>query len=796
MDDKLPKLSVVGIGASAGGIEALQAFFEAVPPDLGLAFVVIVHLSPQHESELAPILQRRTKMPVCEVKDDQQLELAPNSVYVISPDRKLEISDTAIGASPFVEPRGQRTAIDVFFRSLAASHGDGFAVILSGGGSDGALGAKAVKEAGGVVLVQDPREAAHEGMPRAAIAAALADVVLPVRELARRLGKIARDKHRILAAIRPALAEWSLDAADEAMLQRIFELIRARTGHDFARYKRTTVLRRLARRMQLNHQVSMADYLRYLQDNPEEVPALFDDLLITVTTFFRDPEAWEALRVQVIVPLVERADASTELRAWVPGCATGEEAYSLAMLFREELSRRGVHPDLTVFASDVDDGALATGREGRYPAAITADVSPARLERFFRPEDDHYRVTSDLRDSMVFATHSALRDPPFSRLHLISCRNLLIYLNRELQQQLQGVFRYACRDDGYLFLGVSESADPEFFEPVDKHNRIFRARPTARLRLPQVPLTPLLPDALEHERDGRRAAERPLAEVQLQALEVLAPPSVLVDEDRNAVHLSPSVGRYLNPRGGRPTHVVTELVRAELAEELRVGLNCAFEQHERYLSPFMPVRFNDTLRLVAVLVQPVEVKAGEGPRALVILLEGGDAVQAETQGAERGASSELVASLREELRRAEQRLHAMRQDHSTAFEDLRAANEELQSLNEEYRSTTEELETSKEELQSVNEELQTVNHELKVKLEEVSRAHNDLENFMAATDIAMLFLDRQRCIKRYTPRMAEIINIKKHDRGRPIGDLTHNLDYDELEEDARRVLHDLVPLER
>jgi two-component system CheB/CheR fusion protein len=795
MDDTPPKLSVVGIGASAGGIEALQAFFEALAPDLGLAYVVVVHLSPHHESELAQILQRRTKMPVREVKDSEQLHLEPNAVYVISPDRKLEISDTCIGASPFEEPRGQRAAIDVFFRSLAASHSDSFAMILSGGGSDGALGARAVKEAGGVVLVQDPREAAHEGMPRAVIAAEVADLVLPVRELAARLAEIVRDKHRIIAAIRPALAEQALDDGDEAMLQRIFELIRARTGHDFARYKRATVLRRLARRMPINHRVSVAEYLHYLKDNPEEVPALFDDLLITVTTFFRDPDAWEALRTQVIAPLVARADSSTGLRAWVPGCATGEEAYSLAMLFREEIGHRGVHIDLTIFASDVDDGALATGRKGRYPAAIGADVSAPRLERFFRAEDDHYQVTSELRDCVVFATHSALRDPPFSRLHLISCRNLLIYLDRELQLQLQGVFRYACRDDGYLFLGISESADAELFEPLDKHNRIFRVRPASHLRLPQVPLTSLVPEAAERERDGRRVPGRPLVELHLHALEALAPPSVLVDEARNAAHLSPSVGRYLNPRGGRPTHAVADLVRPELAEELRAGLNCAFEQHERYLSPFLPVHFNGSPRLVALLVQPAGPRGGESEHALVMFLEG-DLALAERPDGEQEAGSQLVANLREELRCAEQRLQAMRQDHATAFEDLRAANEELQSLNEEYRSTTEELETSKEELQSVNEELQTVNHELTVKLEEVSRAHNDLENFMAATDIAMLFLDRQLGIKRYTPRVAEIVNIKPHDHGRPIRDLTHNLDYDELEQDARRVLHDLAPVER
>ncbi len=793
MDETEGKVGIVGIGASAGGIEALQALFAALPPDLGLAYVVVVHISPHYESELAEILGRKTDMPVIEVNDDQSFNLEADHVYVISPARKLEINDTFIGASPFDEPRGQRSAIDVFFRSLAASHGDGFAIILSGGGSDGVLGANAVKQAGGVVLVQDPAEAAHAGMPGAVIAAGIADVVAPVEELAHRLVELARTKRRIQPLLRPA-PERPLDDGDEAPLRRIFELVRARTGHDFSRYKRTTIMRRLARRMQLNHRLSLPDYLSYLQGDPEEVRALFDDLLITVTSFFRDPEAWEALRLQVIAPLVAQADATEPIRVWVPACATGEEAYSLAMLFREEIGRRGVHVDLIIFASDVDENALAQGREGVYPAAIAADVPEARLKRYFRGEGDQYRVTSEIRDCIVFATHNALRDPPFSQIHLVSCRNLLIYLNRELQHHLQGVFRYACRDDGYLFLGISESVDPERFDAVDKQHRIFRARAGTQRRLPQVPPAPHVPEQLGRERAAERS-HRPVADFHLAALEGMAPPSVLVDGKWNTAHLSPSAGRYLNPRGGRPSYSVMDLVRPELADELRAALTHVFDESTHYLSPFVPVQFNGTPRLVALLAQPAAADEAGNGTALVMFLEGGEA-PAVDQPKPTGAGDQEVTHLRDELRRVEQRLQRMRQDHLTAFEDLRAANEELQSLNEEYRSTTEELETSKEELQSVNEELQTVNHELKVKLEEVSQANNDLENFMAATDIAMLFLDRELCIKRYTPRLADLFNIKDHDYGRPIGDLTHHLDYDQLEDDARRVLTDLAPQER
>ncbi|MBV9723635.1 MAG: hypothetical protein JO299_00535, partial [Gammaproteobacteria bacterium] len=483
---RAPRVSVVGIGASAGGIEALCEFFETVSPTLGLAYVVIVHLAPDHNSELAAIIGRRTKMPVEEV-GDAKLKLEPNHVYVVSPDRKLEISETSIGAVPFDEPRGRRTAIDTFFRSLAESHGDGFAIVLSGGGSDGALGARAVKEAGGLVLVQDPHEAAHEGMPRSVIAAEVADLVLPVHEMATRLGDLLRQKEKLATLMPPQSEDASIGQDDELMLKRIFDLVRVRTNHDFSRYKRATILRRLARRMQLQHRSSLEQYLTFLKDHPEEVQALFDDMLISVTSFFRDPLSWEALRVQVIAPLVERAQPGQPIRAWVPGCATGEEAYTLAILFREEIARRDLPVEFVIFGSDVDQGALATAREGIYPGAIAADVSEARLARYFRAESDHYRISTEIRDAVVFAAHSVLRDPPFSKLHLISCRNLLIYLDRELQQQLQNVFRYGLRDDGYLFIGGSETADAELFEPIDKQHRLFRARHRAlgpAMRLP------------------------------------------------------------------------------------------------------------------------------------------------------------------------------------------------------------------------------------------------------------------------------------------------------------------------
>src|SRR5262245_3800070 len=617
-------ITVVGIGASAGGIDALRTFFAAVPPDLGHAYVVVVHLAPDYESELASILGRSTKMSVVEVRDSQEFELKPNCVYVIAPDRKLVTTAKTIAAAAFGDVRERRAAIDVFFRSLAENHGDGFAIVLSGGGSDGALGARAVKEAGGLVLVQDPQEAAHEAMPRAVIAAEVADVIAPVAELAKRLVDLTRQRQMLAPLIREP--REGIGETDEVMLRRIFELVRARTGHDFARNKRPTILRRLARRMQLNHRVGFEQYLALLREKPDEVQALFDDLLISVTNFFRDPASWEALRVQVVVPLVERARSDESIRVWVPGCATGEEAYTLAILFREEISRRDFACDLVIFGSDVDQSSLATAREGVYPAAIAADISETRLARYFRAEGEHYRVTNEVRDSVVFAVHSVLRDPPFSKLHLISCRNLLIYLDRELQAQLQNVFRYGLRDDGYLFIGVSETADAELFEPLDKQHRIYRSRMRAAgppVRLPQLPVVPAMPATIERARERGARLRRAGAEVHLELLEELAPPSVLIDEQWNIEHLSDSAGRFLQPRGGAPTQTTTDLVRPELVDELRAAMHHAFELRESCLSTFVPVQFNGTPKLVGVLVQPRRPVDGREPQVLVTFLEAG-----------------------------------------------------------------------------------------------------------------------------------------------------------------------------
>ncbi len=550
--------------------------------------------------------------------------------------------------------------------------------------------------------------------------------------------------------------------------------------------------------MQVQRKETLGDYMAFLRQNAEEVHALFADFLISVTTFFRDPSAWDALAKGVIPLLFEDGASNARIRAWIPGCATGEEAYSVAMLVLEEAHRRDVWPEVQIFASDLDEGALATAREGRYPQTIAADVSDERLQHFFRQEGTQYAVSKELRDCVLFTTHSLLRDPPFSRLDLISCRNLLIYLDHEIQQQAYGIFRYALRPDRYLFLGASETAEGKYFCLIDKTHHLYQARQLTGEETPHLPellsAGPLAQIGAATRLPSAHAPDVSTGTVHRLMLEALAPPSMVVNEQRQAVHLSESAGRFLQPSGGPLTRDATQLVRLELRADLCGALFRAFDRGESSLSGFIPVRFDGDPQRVALLVRP-QVRDGKERLALVIFIEGGpDAGRVATSADHTDA--EVVQHLERQLRETEDRLATTRQEFEAGNEELRAANEELQSINEEYRSTAEELETSKEELQSINEELETVNAELKTKLEEILHAHGDLENLMAATEIGTLFLDRELRIARFTPPIAKLINITDTDRGRPITDFTHGLDYVGLATDARHVLKTLAPLER
>lgn len=784
---------ICAIGASAGGVVGLKTFFREIGDDLGLAYVVIMHLTPDHPSLLNEILTTCTKMPVCQVQDSPRLE--PNRVYVIPPDRELVIEGDDVLARPFTEARGRRAPIDLFFRSVAAARSDGIAVVLSGAGSDGAAGVRAIKEAGGIVYIQDPAEAEHPIMPNSAIATGVADVVAPIPELVRQITKMIQSK----AAVQTLFE----NNANKEHLRTILNTLRARTGHDFSSYKQATVLRRVSRRMQMTQRIGMEQYIDFLRESPEEAKRLFSDLLISVTTFFRDPGAFRILADEAIRPLFDDPDEGG-LRVWVAGCATGEEAYSLAILLLEEAARRHVIVPIQIFATDLDEGALATAREGRYPSSIELDVSEERLRRFFIKEGSCYHIRKEVRDIVLFAAHSVLKDPPFMRLQLITCRNLMIYLERNLQRQIFSLFHYGLYPNGVLFLGSAETVDamPDLFTPISREARLYRARPEERRRLP------LLPQVRTEEGAFVTSGHQPAmpagrrddgsTRAHVAALEQFAPPSVLVDREYRAVHLSPSSGRFLLPSGGPFTADVLALVRPELRGDLIVALQHAFERGAPSLTPPAAVAFDGQHHKVMMAVGPVSPQEGAGvQRSLVLFLDGGVVESPEEPiNGEMADQSGDLRRLREQLRVLEERLRVSRTEHEMSMQDLRAANEELQSLNEEYRSTSEELETSKEELQSMNEELQTVNAELKSKLESVSSAHSDLRNLVAATEIGTLFLDPELGIRMFTPRVADLFNITDADIGRTITDFTHRLAYDRLKPDAEQVMRELIPLEK
>jgi two-component system CheB/CheR fusion protein len=786
--DSQPAVQVVGIGASAGGVTALQNFFEALPDRVGAAFVVIMHLDPDARSEMVAILATHTAMPVRQVEGSIRLEI--DNVYVIAPNSQLVIANQMISAFAFDRPRGQRAPIDLFFRSLADQANDAFAIILTGAGADGTIGVTAIKEAGGIVLVQDPREAEYNSMPKSAIATEVADFVLPIHDLAEKLVALVQKRGDVTSG---------LDQAQEEDLKRILSQVQSRTGHDFSQYKRATILRRIARRMQLTLQKTSAGYLSLMKDNAGEAEALFGDFLISVTTFFRDPDSFAALARTIIPQLFDSKDSTSSIRVWVPGVATGEEAYTIGILLLEEAGRRKVAPEIQIFGSDLDAAALIFARQGRFPASITNDFTQERLDRFFWREGDHYRVRRELRDLVLFANHSLLKDPPFSRLDLISCRNLLIYMDRDLQHQILTTLHYALNPSGFLFLGSSENADQpnDLFRALDRDARIFQSVTGGERRLNLPPLIcPRL--AAVHPSPPNQRSLGPNgvdAAVHRQMLEQVAPPSILVDDAHRAVHLSESAGRFLQPSGGSVSTDVVDLVREELRFDLRSALHRAFDHEQATLSVAHVLPVDGQPRRVYLQVKPVSRDGYAAPLALVMFVEGETVDQIPELVADEGLN-ETMQQLQHELQLTQTRLRTMREEAETGNEELRAANEELQSINEEYRSTSEELETSKEELQSINEELQTVNGELKLKLHSVSRAHSDLQNLMAATDFGILFLDPLLRIKRFTPRLVDIFNVTESDEGRPITDFTHSLNFDDMADLARKVIKDLIPVER
>jgi two-component system CheB/CheR fusion protein len=815
---------VVGLGGSAGAIEALQAFFTEMGTSNSLAFVVVLHLDPEHESALHTLLQRVTTMKVVQVRETQKVE--PGTVYVIPPGKSIRALDGHITLGEPGADRSRHVAVDVFFRTLADTHGaHAAAVVLSGGEGDGAIGVKRIKERGGLTIAQDPQEALHGGMPRAAIATGMVDWVLPVREMAGRLQEYFQLEKLLRLppedGPRPAQERRPADGMDEAALRDVLTFLRTRTGRDFSCYKRATILRRIGRRMQVNGIDNLSGYLDCLRTRPGEAGALLQDLLITVTHFFRDPDCFAALE-QYIPALFEGKSPHDTVRVWVVACATGEEAYSIAMLLSEYARTLDAPPLVQVFATDLDEEAIQAAREGIYPATIEADVGEDRLDRFFIKEHSGWRVRRELREMVLFAMHDALKDSPFSRLDLVSCRNLLIYLNREAQRRVFETFHFALLPQGKLFLGSSESVEDgsALFTLLDKKHRVYAQRSAPRIGLP-VPSGPgslaLALEAQAASRDGPviagRAFEnaqaarnpRPMdqrgaswAQLHLRLLERLGPPSVLVDSEYDIVHMSPSAGRLLQHGGGEPSRNLLRVVHESLRIELRAALYQAGQSRSVVEIPPVALVLEGKPQHVAMRVAPAN-DVGSG--LFLVVLEpvtpakDGDAA-AEALPAQRADADPVARHLDRELQRLKSHLRDTVEQYETSTEELKASNEELQAMNEELRSATEELETSREELQSINEELTTVNHELKSKVEELGHANSDMHNLMDATAIATVFLDRELRITRYTPSAVALFNLIPTDVGRPLTDLTTQLAYPDLGADARRVLERLMPVER
>ncbi len=785
---------VIGIGTSAGGLEALEQFLRPVPPACGCAFVIVQHLDPNHKGMLAELLQRVTAMPVVQITD--RTRITPNSVYVIPPNRDLSILHGVLHLLAKSKGPGLHLPIDSFLRSLAADQRErSLGVILSGMGSDGTLGLRAIKEQGGAVFVQAPASAKFDSMPRSAIAAGLADVVAPAEELAGSI--LAYLQHTPLLVARPDL---ELADAGPGDLGKVILLLRARTGHDFTHYKKNTLYRRIERRMGLHQLSKISDYIRYLRENVQEADLLFKELLIGVTSFFRDPAVWEQLKAEAIPAVLAAHPEGGVLRAWVTACSTGEEAYTLAITFREALKK--VKPAasfaLQIFATDLDKDAVDIARCGVYPLNIAADVSAARLRQYFVPDEHGYRVSKEIRGMVTFAPQNLVMDPPFTRLDVVTCRNLLIYLEAGLQQRILPLFHYSLNPGGILMLGSSETVGlaNDLFTALPGKTRLYRrqeATPRSdRYELPSALVRPAMAAPLP----TLQPSSVPNLQTQMEALllQSLAPVAVLATSMGDIVYISGKPGRYLEPATGKANLNLFAMARDGLRGELGEAFAKAVRQNAVIERKNVPVAAGKSAYAVDLVIQPLADPIALRGMVLVVFTDAVTPPAGLVPGKTKQTTVQTtrVAELTHDLRHAREEMQLVREDMQASQEELKSANEELQSTNEELQSTNEELTTSKEEMQSMNEELQTVNHELQAKLDELSLASDDMKNLLNSTDIATLFLDEKLQVRRFTTQTTGIIKLIPGDIGRPITDLVSALDYPDLAEDAREVQRSLI----
>lgn len=802
---------VVGIGASAGGIKALGQFFSHVPPRTPIAYVVILHLSPDHDSQLAEVLQMSASMPVVQVRETMTLE--PAHVYVIPPNQTLQASDGTLRLSPMRSVEERRAPVDLFFRTLADAYGPrAAAVVLSGTGPNGSSGLKRIKEHGGLTIAQDTDEAEYGDMPRNSIATGLVDFVLPIAEIP---GRILAYHERIERAdillgdpfgVEPQhRTTTTVDALRAAQDWReVLRMLRLRTGQDFSNYKPPTLRRRVERRLNVRGLTTLAEYVRLLHEDPEEPAALMRELLISVTNFFRDRDAFAVLENRVIPLLFERKRGGDQVRVWSAGCATGEEAYSLAILLAEHSASLIDGPGVQIFATDLDEAALTHAREGVYTDAEVADIKPERLQRFFQRESSGHRVRRELREMVLFARHNVIRDPPFSHLDLVACRNLLIYLNKPAQDRLLEAFHFSLRPRGFLFLGTSESADGhlDLFRRLDKNSHVFESR-TATSR-PSLPIAerslssgPAFHRVPEPELPPERISS---GDLHLRLLDEYGPPSFVVNEDHVLIHTSPQATRFLQMPPGEPSRDILHVVIPELRADLRTALYLAAQQRAPVEVDGVQLANPAGSQQLTIHVKP-SLRDDDPNRGYFLVLLRDDQPSAPQDAGDpslhlQSPAEPATRRLEDELQRLKSQLRLTIEKYETQAEEARAANEELQAINEELRSAAEELETSREELQSLNEELTTVNQELKIKIDELGLTNNDFQNLINSTDIGTIFLDRLLRVKLSTPAAQKIFNLLPTDVGRKLSDITSRLQYDSLEENIVQVLDTLQTVER
>jgi len=795
-DSNTGKFPIVGIGASAGGLDAFEQFLSNVPENTGMAYIIIQHLDPTQKGMLPELLQRITKMMVFQVKD--RITVKPNCVYVIPPNTSMSILKGVLHLFTPIESRGLRLPIDFFLRSLAVDQKElGIGVILSGMGSDGCIGIRAIKENSGIVMVQEPKSAIYSSMPLNAIDSVLPDIVAPASDLPLKLIDFIRHIPLIKSDI-------EIEVKDQSSLEKIIILLRAQTGNDFTYYKKNTLYRRIERRMGVHKIDKIASYVHFLQENSKELDILFKELLIGVTNFFRDASVWEMLKETIFPEIFVNLKAGTALRAWIPGCSTGEEAYSLAIVFKEALEKFGPRSgiSLQIFATDLDNDAIETARKGFFPVNIASDVSPNRLTRFFISTDDGYRVNAEIREIVVFAQQNIIMHPPFTKIDILTCRNVLIYMDAELQKKILGLFYYCINPEGIMILGSSESLGKQsnLFTTVDVKLRIFKRSNTALnpelFDFPSSFSRSKMTNIVKQIPDSLAPNIQTLADQLL--LQYFSPPGVLVNLDGDIIYISGRTGKYLEPAVGKANLNIFAMLREGLRNEFPIAFRKAILTKEIVVLHNIRIASNGSPLVVNVKIQWID-KPDALKNMVMIIFSDMPAITGVKQSQKKGKmtiENLRQSKLEEELQHTREEMQSTLEEMQTSQEELKSTNEELQSTNEELQSTNEELTTSKEEMQSLNEELQTVNAELQSKVDDYSRVNNDMKNLLNSTDIATLFLDKELNIRRFTNEATKIFKLIKSDIGRPFTDQVSDLIYPDLAADAHEVLRTLIFIQK